>query len=215
MAALAYRKMTREERKPCALLAAEAFYDYEYFSTYIPDDRRRRRCLDAMIQCEFRANWDSAEVIFLVALENDRPVAVAQLCTPDFKKPSDAAYIKSGWLGVMRKGGIRQVNVWNDMEKIASAPCHALAGRSWYLSLLTVAKSDEGKGIGSRFLNECLIPHVRDAGGETFSLFTNSEANRSFYEKNGFVLFDEKRFEHGGKSIGSWSYAMKLQQEEA
>ena len=29
MATLAYRKMTREERNPLALLAAEAFYDYE------------------------------------------------------------------------------------------------------------------------------------------------------------------------------------------
>jgi GNAT superfamily N-acetyltransferase len=210
MATLAYRKMTREELDPCALLAAEAFYDYEYFSIYIPDAARRKRCLDAMIKCEFRANWDDPEVTFFVAAEDGRPVAVAQLCTPNFKKPSDAAYIRAGWLGVMRKGGIRQVNAWNDMEKIASAPCHALGGRNWYLSLLTVAKSDEGKGIGSRFLNECLIPHVKNAGGETFSLFTNSESNRRFYEKNGFVLFDEKRFDYGGKSIGSWSYAMKL-----
>ena len=210
MAALAYGKMTREELDPCALLAAEAFYDYAYFSIYIPDDTRRKRCLDAMIRTEFRANWKNPEVTFFTASEDGRPVAVAQLCAPDFKKPSDAAYISSGWLGVMRKGGFRQVNAWNDMEKLASAPCHALAGKNWYLSLLTVAKSDEGRGVGSRFLNECLIPYARDAGGETFSLFTNSEANRRFYEKNGFSLFDEKRFEYGGKRIGSWSYAMKL-----
>ena len=210
METLAYRTMTREELEPCALLAAEAFYDYEYFSIYIPDVLRRKRCLNAMIKTEFRANWNNPEVTFFTAAEDGRPVAVAQLCAPNFKKPSDAAYIRSGWLGVMRKGGIRQVNAWNDMEKIASAPCHALAGRNWYLSLLTVAKTEEGKGIGSRFLNECLIPFVKDSGGETFSLFTNSEANRRFYEKNGFSLFDEKRFAYGGKSIGSWSYVMKL-----
>ena len=207
---LAYKKMSREELKTCASLAAEAFCDYEYFSIYIPDDRRRKRCLDAMIKTEFLANWEKPEVTFFTASEDGRPVAVAQLCAPDFKKPSDAAYIRSGWLGVMRKGGFRQVNAWNDMEKIASAPCHALTGRNWYLSLLTVAKSDEGRGVGSRFLNECLIPYVKDAGGETFSLFTNSETNRRFYEKNGFSLFDEKQFEYGGKTIGSWSYAMKL-----
>ena len=69
------------------------------------------------------------------------------------------------------------------MEKIASAPCHELTGKNWYLSLFTVAKSAEGKGIGSRFLNECLIPYVKDAGGETFSLFTNSEINCSFMKR--------------------------------
>ena len=210
MSTLVYRKMSAEERNACALLTAEAFYDYEYFSIYIPNEARRKRCLNAMIKCEFQANWDSSDVIFFAAQEKGRTVAVAQLCTPDFKKPTDAEYIKAGWLGVMLKGGIRQVNAWNDMEKLASAPCHALTGKNWYLSLLTVAKSDEGKGIGSRFLNECLIPYVRDAGGETFSLFTNSESNRRFYEKNGFSLFNEKRFEYGGKAIGSWSYAMKL-----
>ncbi len=210
MTVLACKKMLREELDPCALLAAEAFYDYEYFSIYIPDDARRKRCLNAMIKTEFRANWGNPEVTFFTASEDGRPVAVAQLCAPGFKKPSDAAYIRFGWLSVMRRGGIREVNAWNDMEKIASAPCHALAGRNWYLSLLTVAKADEGKGIGSRFLHECLIPYVRDAGGETFSLFTNSESNRRFYEKNGFSLFDEKRFEYGGKAIGSWSYAMRM-----
>ena len=96
------------------------------------------------------------------------------------------------------------------MEKIASAPCHELTGKNWYLSLFTVAKSAEGKGIGSRFLNECLIPYVKDAGGETFSLFTNSEINCSFYEKNGFTIFDEKTLECSGKTVGNWSYIMEL-----
>ncbi len=210
MGMLAYRRMTREELDSRALLAAEAFYNYEYFSIYIPDDARRRQCLNAMIKTEFRANWNNPEVTFFTALEDGSPVAVAQLCSPDFKKPSDVAYIRCGWLGVMRKGGIRQVNAWNDMEKLASAPCHTIPGKNWYLSLLTVARTDEGKGIGSRFLDEFLIPYAKEAGGETFSLFTNSESNRRFYEKNGFDLFDEKRFEYGGKTIGSWSYSMKL-----
>lgn len=210
MSTLVYRKMSAEERNTCALLAAEAFYDYEYFSIYIPNEARRKRCLNAMIKCEFLANWENSDVIFFTAQEKGRTVAVAQLCAPGFKKPSDAEYIKAGWLGVMLKGGVRQVNAWNDMEKLASAPCHALVGTNWYLSLLTVAKSDEGKGVGGCFLQEYLIPYVKEAGGETFSLFTNSETNRKFYEKNGFSLFDEKRFENGGKSIGSWSYVMQL-----
>ena len=207
---LDYREMTLEDRKACALLAAEAFYDYEYFSIYIPNDRRRKQFLNALIACEFKANWGTPGATFLTAWQNGRIAAVAQLCSPNFKKPPDADYIRAGWFGVMLKGGIRPVSAWNDMEKQAAAPCHALAGKSWYLSLLTVAKSEEGRGVGSRFLKECLIPYAKDADGETFSLFTNSEINQRFYESNGFSLFDEKRFGYGGKTIGSWSYSMKL-----
>lgn len=35
-----YQPMTIEERKACALLAAEAFYDYDYFSIFVPDEKR-------------------------------------------------------------------------------------------------------------------------------------------------------------------------------
>ena len=203
-----YERLIQEELKQSAQLAAEAFYDYEYFSIFISDEKRRKRCLDAMIKCEFKANWNDPETQFIVAKENDRIVAVAQLCSPDYKKPSDFDYIRAGWLGVMLKGGVKEVNAWNEMEKQASAPCHGLVGNIWYLSLLIVAKDLEGKGIGSRFLNECIIPRVQNAGGESLSLFTNSELNRKFYEKNGFILFDERRFEYGGKNIGSWSYKL-------
>ena len=205
-----YNEMTKDELKQCSLLAAEAFYDYEYFSIYIPEDKRRKRFLNTLLQLEFHANFGKPGVVFLTARENGRIAAVAQLCAPDFKKPSDAEYIRRGWVRVLLSGGIGQVAAWHAMEMQASAPCHELTGKNWYLSLLTVAKDEEGKGIGGRFLNNCLIPYVKNAGGETLSLFTNSEINRRFYESHNFTLFDEKHFEYNGGSIGSWSYMMKL-----
>ncbi len=166
-----YKKMAREELNECSLLAAEAFYDYEYFSIYIPNDQRRKRFLDTLLQLEFHANYDKPGTVFLTAREDDHIAAVAQLCAPDFKKPSDAEYIRRGWVHVLLTGGLRQVNAWHTMEMQASAPCHELDGKNWYLSLLTVAKAEEGKGIGGRFLNDCLIPYVRNAGGEALNPF--------------------------------------------
>ena len=205
-----YKAMEPREWKACALLAAEAFYDYEYFSIYIPDDRRRQRFLRALLRCEFRANRNLPEVTFLTAREDGQTVAVAQLCAPTFKKPDDMTYVRSGWLEVLLRGGAKPVNAWNAMEKQASAPCHTLPGGNWYLSLLTVDPKHEGRGVGSRFLSECVIPYARERGGETLSLFTNSEINRAFYRKNGFTEFDEKHFSHEGRTIGSWSCMMKL-----
>ena len=208
---LEYQEMDPRERKECANLAAEAFYDYEYFSIYVPDDTRRKRFLRALISCEFKANRNKPEVRFFTAKENGKTVAVAQLCDPKFKKPDDMTYVRSGWFGVVLRGGAKGVNAWNAMEKIASAPCHELGGENWYLSLLTVAPSAEGKGVGSRFLSEWIIPYAKERGAQTLSLFTNSEINRKFYEKNGFSEFDEKEFRHEGKTIGSWSYVMRFE----
>ena len=207
---LEYKEMDPRKWKECAKLAAEAFYNYEYFSIYIPDGARRKLFLKALILCEFRANRNLPEVRFFTAEENGKTRAVAQLCDPKVRKPGDMAYLRSGWVGVVLKGGAKSVNAWNAMEKTASAPCHELTGNNWYLSLLTVAPDLEGKGIGSRFLSEWIIPYVKERGAGTLSLFTNSEINRSFYGKNGFSEFDEKHFSYDGKTIGSWSYLMRF-----
>ncbi len=205
-----FEEMTANEMEQCAQIAADAFLSYEYFSMYIPNEKRRKKFLHALLKCEFKANANLDTVKFMVARENGKIVAVAHLCSPDFVKPSDQTYVKCGWIGVMLKGGIKAVNAWNDMEKEASHPCHALKGKVWYLSLLTVEQSQEGKGIGSRFMQECLIPYTRSQGAESLCLFTNSEENRAFYRKNGFTEFDEKRFSYLDKSIGSWSYIMNF-----
>ena len=207
---IVYKEMSRSQLHECAVIAAKAFYDYEYFSIYIPEDKKRQRFLDQLLKCEFKANEGLDSVKFLVSMEDDKILAVAQLCSPDFVKPSDWTYIKAGWLKVVSKGGSKSVAAWQDMEKEASAPCHSCNGKTWYISLLTVDKSTEGKGVGSRFLSECIIPFVKEQGAESLCLFTNSEINRKFYLKNGFEEFDEKHFVYNGESIGSWSYLMKF-----
>lgn len=205
-----YQVMDRPEMKACVSLAAEAFSDYEYFKLYIPRDTRRRIFLKALIRCEFKANIGLDTVRFLIARENGKILAVAQLCSPDFIKPSDKTYVRSGWLGVLFKGGPKATNAWNNMEHEASAPCHSLSGKTWYLSLLTVDRSSAGKGIGSRMLRDCVIPYVQGENAEALCLFTNTQINCRFYEKNGFELFDEKHFEYNGGRIGSWSYIMRF-----
>ena len=59
-------------------------------------------------------------------------------------------------------------------------------------------------------LRECILPYVRDHGGETLCLFTNAEGNRKFYQKNGFEEFDQHFFKHKGKQLGSWSYQISI-----
>ncbi len=207
---ITYEIMKKTELKQCALLASKSFYDYDYFSIWFPEVRRRRRFLDALVRCEFKANSKLEDANFFVAKEDGRILAVAQLCAPGFKKPDDMTYVLSGWFKAQFRGGTKAVNEWREIEAAASAPCHELTGKNWYISLLSVDDGARGKGIGSKFLNDYLIPYVKQNGAESLSLFTNSEINCRFYAKNGFELFDEKTFEHNGRTLGSWSFILKF-----
>lgn len=205
---LTFEKMRPEERDTCAALAARAFEDYEYFTYYIPDDQRRTRFLSTMLEIEVRINDGPAD--FFTAKEDGKIVAVAMLCPPEYKKPSDMAYMRAGFGKCFLQGGIRDVAAWNAMEGKAGQPCHSLGGQTWYLNLLTVEPNLKGQGLGSRMLGECILPYVKEHGGETLCLFTNSEINRTFYQKNGFEEFDQRFFTRKGKQLGSWSFRASI-----
>lgn len=207
---ITYDTMKHSELKECAALAARSFYQYDYFSIWFPQEKKRKRFLNALVECEFKANSKLDTVRFITTKEDGGIIAIAQLCAPGFQKPDDVTYVLSGWFKAQFRGGTKAVNAWREMEERASAPCHSLSGKNWYLSLLSVDSGVQGKGIGSRFLKECLIPLVEQNGGETLSLFTNSEINRLFYRKNGFEEFDTKEFAFNGRTLGSWSYIKKL-----
>ena len=92
---LTFEKMRPEERGACAALAARAFGDYDYFTYYIPDDQRRTRFLSTMLEIEVRINDGPAD--FLTAKDDGEIVAVAMLCPPAYKKPSEMAYEGRLW----------------------------------------------------------------------------------------------------------------------
>ena len=205
---LTFEKMRPEERGTCGALAARAFENYEYFTYYIPNEQQRTRFLSTMLEIEVRINDGPAD--FFTAKEDGKILAVAMLCPPEYKKPSDMAYLPAGFGKCFLQGGIRDVAAWNDMEDKAGGPCHSLGGQTWYLNLLTVEPKLKGQGLGSRMLRECILPYVRDPGGETLCLSINAEANRTFYQKNGFEEFDQRFFPCKGKQLGSWSYRIQL-----
>lgn len=205
---LTFEKMRPEERDICAALAARAFEDYEYFTYYIPDDQRRTHFLSTMLEIEVRINDGPAD--FFTAKEDRKILAVAMLCPPEYKKPSDMAYMRAGFGKCFLQGGIRDVAAWNAMEGKAGQPCHSLGGQTWYLNLLTVEPNQKGQGLGSRMLQACILPYVKEHGGEMLCLFTNSEINRTFYQKNGFEEFDQRFFTRKGKQLGSWSFRASI-----
>ena len=76
---------------------------------------------------------------------------------------------------------------------------------TWYLNMLAVDPKYQNMGIGSQFINECIVKYVKDNGGKELSLFTNSDKNKEFYLKNGFNEFHYRDFSYKGKKMPSYS----------
>ena len=205
---LTFEKMHPEQRDECILLAVRAHEEYVFITSYISDTRRRHRFLECVLKIEFCINEGNA--IFLTANEDHSLAAVAMLYPPGVHRPSDIAYLKAGFWKAFLYGGLHNVCSWTAMNDRASAPCHELSEKTWYLSMITVDPTIQGKGIGSRFIQEYIIPTVKAGGGDKLCLFTNSEINRKFYIKNGFREFDAREFSYKGNKLGSWSYCIDI-----
>lgn len=203
---MTYQMMQPYQRNACVEVAARAFSDYDYFRNYIPDDKRRDRFLHRLLEVELKIHQGIAET--WVAMEGDRIAGVAMLCSDTYRQPSDPQYIRAGFLKVFWAGGIRDVNRWLKVEHQVGVPCHRV--KAWYLSMLTVDPDFQRQGVGSRMLEECILPRAREMGGKDITLFTNSQENRQFYQKNGFTEFDAMEFTYRGKWLGSWSYQRAL-----
>lgn len=201
--------MKGSDIEACAELSVQAFADYEYFTHFYPDREERLAFMRAMIRSEYRTTRHRAH--FLIGQSEGKPVAVADLFPPKWKKPSDLQYLLHGWGRVLRLPQQDVVKEWLAMDERAGRYCHSLLdGTTWYLSSLTVSPDQQGKGYGREMLMDCVIPHVRQNGGTRLCFFTNSESNLQFYQHLGFVVADYQELDCREHMMGSWSFVKGL-----
>ena len=200
--------MKRNEIKTCADIAARAFFPYDYFTLFFPDEKQRMDYLHAIIASEYKANRKAAH--FLELRDGVKLVGVVQLHAPDYKKPSDLRYLLAGFAKIYKTADKPAIESWLKMDADAGLPCHEMEKEAWYISSLVVDPGYQGRRFGSRMIDEVVIPYVRQHGGSRLCLFTNSEGNCRFYEKLGFRLFHTTSIEHNGRTMGSWSYVKEL-----
>lgn len=208
-----FGRMRHGEIRQAAELAARAFDDYEYFTNWFPDKEERNRVQFAIIWREYKTNFGPAK--YLVARQDGRLVAVAQLNPPTYRKPSDFRYVLHGWLKVYSEGDRKTIDDWLKMDSDAGMPCHEYQKTGpgiWYASSLTVDPSVQGTGIGTKFI-AYWEQYIRERGGRELVFFTNSQKNIAFYKKLGYEVLDYRTIEHDGKTMESWSVKKKLTEE--
>ena len=205
---ITFMKTEQSEWKKCGNLSARAFQDYEYFTNYFSDETRRRTFLEYATAIDIKINYDN--ITLFTARSGEDILAIAILFPPEVDRVPVSTYLREGMFKAIIKSGIRDSIAWINMDSKASEPCNGRPGKSWFLGTLAVEPKVQRQGIGRRFMSECVIPYVREQGGDELCFITNSQGNTIFYEKLGFELFDYREFQYKGNTTQSWSYCMTL-----
>ncbi len=205
---LTYRNANNKDLKEINKIFTEAFLDYEMFTAFEPDRKRRRVLVQHMQTLGIMTDIRRRQLF--VAEDEGRIVAVTSIHFPDIKQAGVFDYIKEGALSALIRCGVRKTLGWFEMYSACVKPCGTVEKPVFYVEDLAVRPGCQGKGYGSRVIQELLIPVVRKKGGGTLTLITNNEKNAAFYEKNGFICFSKGRYKKGRIDIGNWCFKMRV-----
>lgn len=117
---------------------------------------------------------------FFVDIQNGEMVVAALLKHRDKPDINLIDYIAAGGITLGGFSVLNMLTVTNEAEKSYKS----LKEPAWYLEVLGVSPSYQGKSLGSKMINDCLIPFISKCGGGILALITNTDLNRSFYKSS-------------------------------
>ncbi len=206
-----FRPARKKEIRQCVKLSAKSFESYIFYRMFPMKEKTRLRFIRAIMNTGIRCAFDQNALF--VTTDNDQIVTVTILESPRHQAPDSFTYLKKGGWRVLLVGGKGNTSAWMNMLEECDAAIHHLPEEHWYLSSLTTAEGQKGKGYGSSTIQKGILPYIRSAGGGLLTLITNSEENKQFYEKNGFQVFDEREIVRSGKRMTNWSFSVNIPSE--
>ncbi|MCI7813500.1 MAG: GNAT family N-acetyltransferase [Lachnospiraceae bacterium] len=206
-----FRRANKTEIGTCTDIIKDAFYGYEFFEVYVDDPQQRRLFFETMMEGWMESSSKKGTV--LIAEQKGEITAVAVLKEPDGEE-IDLVDLESPQSSRMIAiGGRQNVEQFKEMCEISDKACRSLPDPKWHLVLLAVPKKWGGQGIGSRMLQEGILPYIASCGGGLLTFNTNVQKNRLFYKKNGFEEFEGEIIHRNGKEVGNWSYKIMVREK--
>lgn len=210
-----YRRPKLEELKDIARMCALTFSDYPICNDIKSGFLNLDTFLDFMNDVYYvyiRAYFRKSE--FFVGEEDGKVKSFAVLVRPRSSEVGLVDYFRSGALLLLKKVSLPSLLRFLNVLEQGHKPCSGIKEHSWLLESLAVDRSLRGQQLGSKMLNECIIPYIKEQSigdkPETFITFTNTERNKEFYIKNGFSQFDYKTIPMKDSAIGNWSFRMTI-----
>lgn len=207
-----YRKAKRSELEEVAHLSAEAFCAYPMFDVVL-----HKKFKDKKSYIKFTKELHHVLVkaytrkhCCFVGIDQKEIVSMALLQRPDMKEVSLWDYVLSGGVKLILQGGVKTILKLMEISHEASKKIKNQCKEAWYVELLAVNSEYRGKSLGSNMIQNGIIPFVKKHNGKAITLITNTQINRKFYKKNGFIELSESSITNGGRTIGNWSYCLNL-----
>lgn len=207
-----YREAFKKELGKIAKIVADTFGEYPMYTLTFRDKFKNKEdfihYITKLNRVHIKANFKKHKCF--VGIEEEKIVSVALLQDPKIKRISLLNYIFSGGINLLFPVGLKRLIDFFNISNKAHEACTREYKDAWYIELLAVSSEYKGKGIGSKMIEECIIPYVISQNGNQITLITNTEKNCKFYEKNGFenFLYDKLIWEN--KYIDNWSFIRKI-----
>ncbi|ORX77938.1 hypothetical protein BCR32DRAFT_295320 [Anaeromyces robustus] len=211
---ITFRKAILEEDfEECLNVICDAFQGYPIYSIYTNKDDKQQQQFDrALMYCQLMDAFVHDTV--MVAEYDKQILCVTLIQNPERKEPSVLEYILHlGGLSVFKTGGIKNTFGFLHMVEKINLPREEYSKKTpktWNLECIAVNKNFKGQGIGSKMINECVVPLVRENGANHLTLITNKEKNTLFYKKNDFKVFQYDKFDINNKLVENWCFTRTI-----
>lgn len=207
-----YREATNKDFNRIAQLSAQSFANYPYFDCVFRDIFKSNQAYGSYMEKLHRVNIkaNAQKNKCFVGVKDGKIVSTALIQDPSKEKAVVEDYVKAGGLSLAFPVGLQKILNFFHFSEDARTDCDQKYPSAWYLEVLAVDHTMKGCGLGSSMLQDCLIPYIKEQGGQELTLITNTENNRAFYKKNGFHEFSARTLEQSGKTIRNWSFCIKI-----
>lgn len=213
---LKFRKATEKDIKKLAQMTAHSFSEYPLFDSVLRDSFSSLedyiRFTTEIHEVNFRISL--RKHVLLVGTENERLCSVAILESPRHGHVSLLDYILAGGLKLGLKVGFTNILQMKKLAEDVRKEINQRYPNQWYVGILAVNKEFQGQQLGSRMIEECLIPYVTEQKAELLTLITNTELNRKFYIKNGFLEVLSEQLKVGKNVVNNWGYIRNISQSK-
>jgi GNAT superfamily N-acetyltransferase len=183
------RHLEPSDVEPTAQLLAASFRDTPSYAAIFPDTGRRREGLADLFRLNLRLHAEHG--CTYVSLQDEEVVATVTIRPPRGIRVSTASMIKVGLpIFALRRGlgVVRRMLAVGEQYDVLEA--EVTAGRPhWYVHMMAVDPSSQGKGVGSQLFAEALAATANLSENPT-SLATQEEINLRFYARFGFEVVD-------------------------
>ena len=206
---LIYRIAEDKDPKTISTLCADAFMEYDFYRPFVEEPEKRWRFIyDLHVQC-LKAEIKRKQAV--VGEEDGEIITAFSIHDPGRKQAGFSEYLATG-IGMVFHYGITPFK-WFDMYDKCVAPADRFIKENtdvYYIEILAVRPDRQRHGIGTRDIQEYMVPYVKEKGGGMLSLITNSVENTMFYESNGFKCFDYMKVPAAKTEIGNWCFSMTV-----